>query len=181
MEQLQTKPPTLGPITPNRSTTYLENIRLVLAFGRDEDILGPWVNAFVKVLTSPVKERNAPKPRPIADADFAVLVSSDSLQQLDSMDLSGAGLSDIWLTHALQGGRISETLNLRLGCIGLIGDAQPYLWRDISKVGAVDYGMPCYLPIYERLVHRREVTLGCVQQSGVRAGGDRSHRRVVAE
>ncbi len=159
VEQLQTKPPTLGPITPNGSTKYLENIRLVLAFGRDEDILGQWVNAFVKVLTSPVKERKAPKPRPISDADFAVLVSADSLQQLDSMDLSGAGLSDIWLTHALQGGRISETLNLRLGCIGLIGEEQPYLWRDISKVGAVDYGMPCYLPIYERLVHRREVTL----------------------
>ena len=54
--------------------------------------------------------------------------------------------------------RIGETLTLRLGCIGLVGAAQPYIWRDISKVSVVDYGMPCYVPVYQRLLNRQSVT-----------------------
>jgi hypothetical protein len=49
---------------------------------------------------------------------------------------------------------------MRLGCVGLIGNAQPYVWRDMSKVGVVHYGMPCYLPVYERLLRRQEITRG---------------------
>jgi hypothetical protein len=66
--------------------------------------------------------------------------------------------ADIWLTHAFQGGRIGETLRLRLGCVGLIGAAQPYIWRDISKANVIDYGMPCHLPVYRRLLQRQSIT-----------------------
>lgn len=59
----------------------------------------------------------------------------------------------------VSGGRISETLKLRLGCVGLVGRAQPYIWRDISKVNVVDWGgMPCYRPVYERLLRRQQLT-----------------------
>ena len=81
-----------------------------------------------------------------------------ALRALDAADKDDIGLTDIWLTHAFQGGRISETLKLRLGCVGLIGAAQPYIWRDISKINVIDYGMPCYLPVYERLLRRQSIT-----------------------
>jgi hypothetical protein len=76
-----------------------------------------------------------------------LLVSPDNIGLLEAADRDDVGVADIWLTQAFQGGRISETLKLRLGCVGLVGTAQPYLWRDISKVNVVDYGMPCYLPV----------------------------------
>jgi hypothetical protein len=87
-----------------------------------------------------------------------LLVSPDNIRLLEAADRDDVGVADIWLTQAFQGGRISETLKLRLGCVGLVGTAQPYLWRDISKVNVVDYGMPCYLPVYERLLRRQEKT-----------------------
>jgi hypothetical protein len=40
----------------------------------------------------------------------------------------------------------------------MVGDAQPYLWRDITKVNVVDYGMPCFVPVYQRLQRRQELT-----------------------
>ena len=96
-----------------------------------------------------------PRPRPLSYGDFQLLVDPNSLRALDEMDKEAVGLTDIWVTQAFQGGRISETISMRLGCVGLIGNAQPYVWRDMSKVGVVDYGMPCYLPVYERLVRRQ--------------------------
>lgn len=100
-----------------------------------------------------------PRPRPINVDDFRVLVSDDAIRKLEAIDKHDLGFADIWLTQAFQGGRISETLKLRLGCIGLIGAAQPYLWRDITKIGVVDWGMPCHLPVYERLRARQAKTL----------------------
>jgi hypothetical protein len=40
----------------------------------------------------------------------------------------------------------------------LIGAAQPYIWRDITKANVVDYGMPCHLPVYQRLLQRQSIT-----------------------
>jgi hypothetical protein len=40
----------------------------------------------------------------------------------------------------------------------MIGKAQPYLWRDITKVKVIDYGMPCHFPVYQRLLRRQEIT-----------------------
>jgi integrase len=101
------------------------------------------------VLTLPQYSRppKAPRPRPLTYGDFQLLVSPDNIGLLEAADRDDVGVADIWLTQAFQGGRISETLKLRLGCVGLVGTAQPYLWRDISKVNVVDYGMPCYLPV----------------------------------
>jgi len=112
------------------------------------------------VLTLPQYSRppKAPRPRPLSYGDFQLLVSPDNIRLLEAADRDDVGVADIWLTQAFQGGRISETLKLRLGCVGLVGTAQPYLWRDISKVNVVDYGMPCYLPVYERLLRRQEKT-----------------------
>jgi len=45
-----------------------------------------------------------------------------------------------------------------------VGHAQPYIWRDISKVNVVDYGMPCYLPVYDRLLRRQENTRAKLRQ-----------------
>ncbi len=87
-----------------------------------------------------------------------MLVSAESIAALEALDSNDVGLADIWLTQAFQGGRISETLKLRLGCVGLVGRAQPYIWRDISKVNVVDYGMPCHLPVYQRLLRRQQLT-----------------------
>jgi hypothetical protein len=76
---------------------------------------------------------NNPRPRPLSFGDFELLVSADSLRTLDEVDGDNIGLSDIWLTQAFQGGRISETLKLRLGCVGLIGAAQPYIGATSQK------------------------------------------------
>ena len=90
--------------------------------------------------------------------DFQQLVDEENLCSLQQVDTEGVGLVDIWLTQAFQGGRISETLKLRLGCIGLVGAAQPYIWREITKANVVDYGMPCHLPVYQRLLQRQSIT-----------------------
>ena len=123
-------------------------------------VVGAPVAVAVGVLNMPTYSRRSanPRPRPLSVGDFQLLVSDDSLRALDDGDRDNVGYADIWLTHAFQGGRISETLKLRLGCVGLIGAAQPYIWRDISKVNVIDYGMPCHLPVYQRLLRRQEIT-----------------------
>jgi integrase len=137
---------------------FTAGIRLVLAQSRHRNLIGAELDSFIVALPEYPDHKRAPRPRPLSYGDFQLLVSDDSLQALDVADKDDIGLTDIWLTHAFQGGRISETLKLRLGCVGLIGAAQPYIWRDISKNGLIDYGMPCYLPVYERLIRRQTIT-----------------------
>ncbi|WP_280464543.1 tyrosine-type recombinase/integrase [Nocardia cyriacigeorgica] len=129
-------------------------LRLSREKGRTVAQLDPFIFNLPEYPAPPKK----PRPRPLTYDDFQLLVNPDSLRQLDALDEDNLGYSDIWLAQAFQGGRISETLGLRVGCIGLVGAAQPYLWRDIAKVGIIDYGMPCYLPVYERLLRRQEAT-----------------------
>ena len=118
------------------------------------------MDAFILSLPEYSATGRNPRPRPLSYGDFQLLVSPEGISALQEIDRDDLGLADIWLTHAFQGGRISETLKLRLGCVGLVGSAQPYIWRDISKVHVVDYGMPCHLPVYERLLRRQQATAG---------------------
>lgn len=149
----------LAPITRVSRMTFTNTARTVLTWGRRHDKLGTGMDSFIFAFPSYSRAgRSRPIPRPISDENFKTLVSEEALQLLDEADTADVGFSDIWLTHALQGGRISETLRLRLGCVGLIGAAQPYIWRDISKVNVIDFGMPCYLPVYRRLLRRQEIT-----------------------
>ena len=104
------------------------------------------------------------RPRPLTYSDFKLLISPDNITLFEAADREDVGHADIWLAQAFQGGRISETIRLRLGCVGLVGHAQPYIWRDISKVNVVDYGMPCYLPVYDRLLRRQEKTRAKLRQ-----------------
>jgi hypothetical protein len=116
------------------------------------------MDSFILGLPEYSRPSNGPRPRPLSFGDFQLLVSEEALTALDAADKSDIGFADIWLTHAFQGGRIGETLKLRLGCVGLIGAAQPYIWRDISKANVIDYGMPCHLPVYRRLLRRQSLT-----------------------
>jgi hypothetical protein len=133
---------------------FTSGIRIVLEQSRKRNLIGPELDSFIVGLPEYSDQKSAPRPRPLSYGDFQLLVSDEALRALDAADKDDIGLTDIWLTHAFQGGRISEALKLRLGCVGLIGAAQPYIWRDISKINVVDYGMPCYLPVYERLLRR---------------------------
>jgi integrase len=137
---------------------FTSGIRMVLEQSRKRNLIGAELDSFIIALPEYPDQKSAPRPRPLSYGDFQLLVSDDALRALDTADRDDIGLTDIWLTHAFQGGRISETLKLRLGCVGLIGAAQPYIWRDISKNGLIDYGMPCYLPVYQRLLRRQSVT-----------------------
>ena len=137
---------------------FTSGIRMVLEQSRKRNLIGAELDSFIIALPEYPDQKSAPRPRPLSYGDFQLLVSDDALRALDTADKDDIGLTDIWLTHAFQGGRISETLKLRLGCVGLIGAAQPYIWRDISKNGLIDYGMPCYLPVYQRLLRRQSVT-----------------------
>ena len=136
----------------------MASIRIVLLHSREQGRTDPGMDQFIFGLPEYACPGNNPRPRPLSFGDFELLVSADSLRTLDEVDADNIGLSDIWLTQAFQGGRISETLKLRLGCVGLIGAAQPYIWRDITKVNVIDYGMPCHLPVYERLLRRQSIT-----------------------
>lgn len=120
--------------------------------------------AFIHELPQYPEPKSNPRPRPISYHDFQLMIDDENIATLDDFDKDNVGLSDIWLTQAFQGGRISETLKLRLGCVGMIGDAQPYLWRDITKSGVVDWGIPCHYPVYERLLARRTKTLGMLRR-----------------
>ncbi len=157
VENNASTPPVLRPLSDLLHRTYPNGMRIVLMFGRQRGLRGP-SDSFVLAFPRYVSPQEKPKPRPISDDDFRLLISEESLEMLDAADSNNVGLADIWLTHAYQGGRISETLRLRLGGIGMIGDAQPYLWRDITKINVIDYGMPCHFPVYQRLLRRQEIT-----------------------
>lgn len=157
LENNTSSPPTLSALSAFLHKTHPSGMRIVLLFGRDRGLRGP-SDSFVLAFPQYSAPQEPPHPRPISDEDFRLLTLDASLAQLDTSDANNVGLSDIWFTHAYQGGRIGETLDLRLGCIAMIGDAQPYLWRDISKINVIDYGMPCHFPVYQRLLQRQETT-----------------------
>jgi integrase len=133
-------------------------MRIVLQRSHEERRTPPGMDSFILGLPGYRQPVKNPRPRPLSEGDFQLLVSAESIAALEALDGNDVGVADIWLAQAFQGGRISETLTLRLGCVGLVGRAQPYIWRDISKVNVVDYGMPCYLPVYQRLLRRQEIT-----------------------
>lgn len=145
-------------LTEGHRHTYMSAIRRVLLHSRERGRTPESMDRFIFSLPEYASPASGPRPRPLTYGDFQLLVSPDSIGALEAIDRLDMGIADIWLTHAFQGGRISETLGLRLGCVGLIGAAQPYIWRDISKVGVIDYGMPCYLPVFDRLLQRQKKT-----------------------
>ncbi|MGK8507258.1 tyrosine-type recombinase/integrase [Nocardia asiatica] len=140
--------------------SYMASIKRVLKESRERGRGTQDLDTFILTLPEYPQPTRNPRPRPLSDEEFQLLVSPANLRALDDADTGNVGFSDIWITHAFQGGRISETRKLRLGCVGLIGAAQPYIWRDIGKVGVIDYGLPCYLPVYQRLLRRQEITRG---------------------
>ena len=147
-----------GVLTERARHVLMRNAHIVLRHNKERGRTGPTTEDFIlRFPEFPVPARN-PLPRPLSFGDFQLLVDPDNLRALDELDLAEVGLSDVWLTQAFQGGRISEVLKLRLGCIGMVGAAQPYLWRDISKARVIDYGIPCHVPIYERLLRRQAIT-----------------------
>lgn len=150
------KPATLSEA--NRAS-YMMGVRTVLHDSHNKRRTPTAAGPFIFNLPAYARPANNPRPRPLTYGDFQLLVSPEAIAALAAADSDDIGIADIWLTQAFQGGRVSETLRLKLGCIGLVGAAQPYIWRDISKVGVLDYGMPCYLPVYERILIRREKTL----------------------
>lgn len=148
-----------GTLTKSTRHTYMSSIKLVLKDARERHRTPRGMDAFVLAIPEYPMPKKTPLPRPLSYEDFWLMVSAEALAALDATDGWESGYSDIWITQAFQGGRISETLNLKLGCTGLIGAAQPYIWRDITKIGVIDYGIACHLPVYERLQIRREKTL----------------------
>lgn len=149
------KPTALTEANRNR---YMLGIRTVLRDAHDRHRTPPAAGAFIFSLPMYASPSKNPRPRPLTYADFQLMVDPETIATLEAADTDDLGIADIWLAQAFQGGRISETLKLKLGCVGLVGAAQPYIWRDMTKVGVVDYGMPCYLPVYERLLRRQEKT-----------------------
>ena len=147
-----------GPLTERSRHYYMRGINTVFQKSRETGRLPAGINSFVFSLPKYPTPTQNPRPRPLNYEDFQLMVSSKSIRSLEELDINDIGIADIWLTHAFQGGRISETFKLRLGCIGLIGDGQPYIWRDITKNGLIDYGMPCYLPVFQCLLKRQTKT-----------------------
>ncbi len=137
--------------------THIRNMRIVLQRSQELDRTPPALDPFIFNFPDYAAPRHSPRPRPLTEEDFRLLVCDESIAALEALDLNDVGLADMWLTHAWQGGRISETLTLKLGCIGHVGHA-PYIWRDISKINVIDYGMPCYEPVHERLQQRQQKT-----------------------
>jgi integrase len=145
-------------LTEGTRRSYAQGVRTVLRQSQIKNRTPAAMDSFILNLPNFAKPKKAPRPRPLSYGDFQKLVDPLNISVLETVDTEDVGLADIWLTQAYQGGRISETMGLRLGCVGLVGAAQPYIWRDISKVGVVDYGMPCYPPVYERLLRRQAKT-----------------------
>lgn len=154
----------LRPLTRGTRNNYWIGMRLVLQDGIESGSLPESLNGFLLALPRFEASRAPAHPRPIDDATLQALMDPTNVQLLDKLDPTDWGLADIWLTHLLQGGRIGETLNLRLGSVGLIGNHQPYIWRDITKAGVLDYGMPCHPSVYERLILRKEKTLSLLRR-----------------
>ena len=154
------------PSTLNERSRYVHmaNIRNLLRHSREKQRTPRNLDLFSLNLPDYSRPQKTARPRPLTYSDFKLLISPDNITLLEAADREDVGHADIWLTQAFQGGRISETIRLRLGCVGLVGHAQPYIWRDISKVNVVDYGMPCYLPVYERLLRRQENTRAKLRQ-----------------
>ncbi|HVO24312.1 MAG TPA: hypothetical protein VMW56_11850 [Candidatus Margulisiibacteriota bacterium] len=100
---------------------YMSSIRIVLQHSHERGRTPPGMDLFVLTLPQYSRPPKAPRPRPLTYGDFQLLVSPDNIGLLEAADRDDVGVADIWLTQAFQGGRISETLKLRLGCVGLVG------------------------------------------------------------
>ncbi len=145
-----------GVLTKVTRHSYMSGMRTVLNDAHEKGRTPRQLDQFIFNLPEYQAHKPTPRPRPIEYSDFQLMIDPANLAELDFIDAFDVGFSDIWYTQAFQGGRISETCSVRLGCIGMVGLAQPYFWRDISKVGLIDYGVPCHLPVYERLLDRQE-------------------------
>lgn len=143
---------------------FTTNARIVLLHALNHKMIARETESFILRFPEYSRPKSSPRPRPLSDEDFMRLVSEESITKLAESDKNDVGIADIWVTHAFQGGRINETVALRLGCIGLVGAMQPYLWRDISKAGQPDYGVPCHHPVYQRLLKRQEKTRQLLRQ-----------------
>ncbi|MDT2007921.1 phage integrase family protein [Rhodococcus opacus] len=143
---------------------FTMNARTVLLHALNHNTIARETESFILRFPEYSRPKSSPRPRPLSDEDFMRLVSDESITKLEDLDTNDVGIADIWVTHAFQGGRINETLTLRLGCIGFVGAMQPYLWRDISKAGQPDYGIPCHQPVYQRLLKRQEKTRQLLRQ-----------------
>ncbi|MCH9729259.1 MAG: site-specific integrase [Actinomycetia bacterium] len=147
-----------GALTDKTHHRYMASMRMVLQRSHEKRRTPAGMDSFIFNLPEYPRPPQSPLPRPLSFGDFQLLVSAESIAALEALDSKDVGFADIWLTQAFQGGRIGETLKLRLGCVGFVGRAQPYFWRDISKVNVIDYGVPCHLPVYQRLLRRQEIT-----------------------
>lgn len=152
-----------GVLTARNRHLLMSNAQAVVRHGRKRGKIAPTLEPFISGLPEYPRPAKSPRPRPLSFGDFQLLVDPDNLRALDELDRTNIGFADIWLTHAFQGGRIGEVIALRLGCVGMVGAAQPYLWRDISKIKVLDYGMPCHRPVYERLLERQAITRAKLQ------------------
>ena len=101
---------------------------------------------------------------PFTDEVAKALSDEANLQRLEQeVDLSGAGLRDIWETIVYTGRRCGEVVELRLDCIGRY-QGLAMLWHDQTKVGNYNEGIRIPEPVYQRLDARRTKTVALFER-----------------
>jgi integrase len=92
--------------------TCTVSMRTVLRRGHEKRRTPTGLDSFILGLPQYPQPVNRPRPRPLNQGDFQLLISAESIAALEALDSNDVGIADIWLTQAFQGGRISETLKL---------------------------------------------------------------------
>lgn len=95
--------------------SYMASSRIILRHSREQGRTPANMDLFIFNLPEYPRPPRSPRPRPLTYGDFKLLVSSDNINFLENADRDDVGLADIWLTQPFQGGRINETIRLRLG------------------------------------------------------------------
>ena len=144
---------------------HIANIRILSAAQsrKATDSAAIWTCSHSICRTTAGPKKTA-RPRPLTYSDFKLLVSPDNITLLEAADRDDSRPRR-YLAR-LKPSKVGESAR-QFGfgwAASAWWDAQPYIWRDISKVNVVDYGMPCYLPVYERLLRRQEKTRAKLRQ-----------------
>ncbi|MDX2827989.1 tyrosine-type recombinase/integrase, partial [Streptomyces ipomoeae] len=111
------------------------------------------------IIALPTAQRADRTRNPFPDPVARALADEGNLQLLDDrFDPNDQGYRDIWEALVFTGRRASEVIELRLECT-TIHRGMPFLWHDQTKVGNLDEAIRIPPRLYERLEHRKQLTL----------------------
>ncbi|MFK0283257.1 tyrosine-type recombinase/integrase [Streptomyces sp. NPDC090499] len=155
-----------GPTTPGTMSTAFDGARRILRAGLESgeaERIGLDRRFIIALPYGPKTKR---RRKPFSDDVARALANEANLQLLAARDVEDRGLRDIWEGLVATGRRCTEILDVRLECVGRLGNV-PMFWHDQTKVGNFDEGIRIPERFYRRVKERQaKTTARFVQRKG---------------